>query len=144
MKYFRWSLVILVISFIFMQSIQNGTSSSGLSNKFTDFFYFDNPIISYDYFHLIIRKCAHFFEFAVLMTTIIFANQKYPLFKNRKQLIYLIAIISIPFIDECLQLFSDGRACSVYDMLLDASAMLFIIGIFYLYIAHKKANKYSK
>ena len=133
MKIFRWSLVVLVISFIFYQSIQDGASSTNISNSFLGFIYIDNPYISFDMMTGIIRKLAHFTEFAALMGTLLFANTKYPLIKKNSELILLIAIASIPFIDECLQLFSDGRSCSVYDMLLDASGMIFVLLMYYLF-----------
>ena len=138
MKKLRWSLVVLVIAFIFYQSIQDATTSSNISSTFLEIIYAEIPVKSFDLMEAIIRKMAHFTEFAVLMVALLFANTKYPLIKNNSNVVYVIAIISIPFIDECLQLFSNGRSCSVYDMLLDASGMILVLLMYYLFEFAKK------
>ena len=138
MKIFRWSLVVLVIYFIFYQSIQDAIASSNISSSFLNVIYAEIPVQSFDIVEAIIRKMAHFTEFATLMATILFANIKYPLLKKNSDLIYPIAMVTIPFIDECIQLFSNGRSCSVYDMLLDASGMFFVLLMYNLFKLIKK------
>lgn len=122
-------LVILVILFIWDNSLQHDISSDGLSLMFTQWL---SPIlyklgISGDMWSLnrIVRKMAHVFEFAVLGGCLYVALHQF----NREYAgLKVIAIgLVIAVMDECLQLTSIGRNASIRDVAIDTAGV--IIGV---------------
>ena len=124
-----FTLVILVILFIWDNSLQNDISSDGLSLMLTQWL---SPIlfklgISGDMWSLnrIVRKLAHVFEFAVLGGCLYVALHQF----NREYAgLKVIAIgLVIAVMDECLQLTSIGRNASIRDVAIDTAGV--IIGV---------------
>ena len=124
-----FTLVILVILFIWDNSLQNDISSDGLSLMLTQWL---SPIlyklgISGDMWSLnrIVRKMAHVFEFAVLGGCLYVALHQF----NREYAgLKVIAIgLVIAVMDECLQLTSIGRNASIRDVAIDTAGV--IIGV---------------
>lgn len=124
-----FTLVILVILFIWDNSLQNDISSDDLSLMFTQWL---SPIlyklgISGDMWSLnrIVRKLAHVFEFAVLGGCLYVALHQF----NREYAgLKVIAIgLVIAVMDECLQLTSIGRNASIRDVAIDTAGV--IIGV---------------
>ena len=136
-------VTILVVMFIFYNSIQNGESSSNASTTVLNFI---NNIINsiglnFKLEGYFIRKLAHFVEFftlgAFLMLTFeaftnkIFSIIGFPMF----------LAIFIPVIDEYIQIYSDGRTSSVKDVLLDFFGAMIGIIIVSLCFVYKKNKK---
>lgn len=73
----------------------------------------------------IVRKLAHFLEYAALGWDLcalsVFFRRCFP----RRMLPLAACFPCIPVIDECIQLFSDGRAAAFSDVCLDWSGMVF-------------------
>ena len=124
-----FTLVILVILFIWDNSLQNDISSDGLSLMFTQWL---SPIlyklgISGDMWSLnrIVRKLANVFEFAVLGGCLYVALHQF----NREYAgLKVIAIgLVIAVMDECLKLTSIGRNASIRDVAIDTAGV--IIGV---------------
>lgn len=122
-------LVILVIFFIWDNSLQNDISSDSLSLMITQQV---SPIlyklgITGDIWSLnrIVRKMAHVFEFAILGGCLYVALHQF----NREYAgLKVIAIgFFIAFFDECLQLTSIGRNASIRDVAIDTAGV--IIGV---------------
>ena len=122
-------LVVLVILFIWDNSLQNDISSDGLSLTITQWL---SPIlyklgITGDMWSLnrIVRKLAHVFEFAVLGGCLYVALHQF----NREYAgLKVIAIgLVIAILDECLQLTSIGRHASIRDVAIDTAGV--IIGV---------------
>lgn len=97
--------------------------------------------------HFLLRKCCHFGEFFVLG---ILAYQAFRRMKRteqftdlRKAAIAFVFSVGIATMDECLQLFVDGRAGRVADVLLDSSGALVGIVIFWA-IARLVAAKHKR
>ena len=131
------ALVLMCVCFIFSQSALSAGESSqesgrilrllnniarwfGCENLFTDFF---------------VRKLAHFSEFAVL-SFFSFCMYKQYVGKLRSQALFTtLTFVFVAVADECIQLFSYGRACRFADVLIDSAggvcALLFI-SIFYI------------
>lgn len=112
-----WVLVSAVMIFIFSMSSANGKESSEMSGSLlAKIIEFTGVEISSHF----IRKAAHFCEFALL--SFLLTNAVFASFQNKKA-----GVIAFPcaclyaVTDELHQLFSDGRACRVTDILIDSS-----------------------
>lgn len=130
-----WIIAILMILFIFYNSLQTGTSSGSLSETVTRFLMqFVNEAgfsINFDTFHHYVRKLAHFTEYFILGAWITMAANVYPLTK-RKRLQPFPFLIAVPVIDETIQHFVPGRYGCISDVLIDISG--FLTGMLCLYI----------
>lgn len=122
-------LSVLCVTFIFTQSALPAGKSSEKSGFVLDFL---NGITEFlglgSVFNgHIVRKLAHFFEFAVLSGLV---YSTYKLFLN---MVYktccatVITYTSVAAVDEFIQLFSDGRACQLTDVLLDSAGGTFAL-----------------
>lgn len=139
-------VTILVVMFIFYNSIQNGESSSNASTTVLNFI---NNIINsiglnFKLEGYFIRKLAHFVEFFTLG---VFLMLTFEAFTNKIFSIIgfpMFFAIFIPVIDEYIQIYSDGRTSSVKDVLLDFfGAMIGIIIVSLFFVLNKKIkNKY--
>jgi len=115
------------IIFIFMQSLLNGNVSGAESGKVVDFLnhFFNSLGIDITFSAYFIRKLAHFTEFTILGFSAYFTVKSYENYKNKSYIITPLIYVLVAVIDECLQLFTVGRACSVFDMLIDSSGGTF-------------------
>ena len=137
-------VTILVVMFIFYNSIQNGESSSNASTTVLNFI---NNIINsiglnFKLEGYFIRKLAHFVEFFTLG---VFLMLTFEAFTNKIFSIIgfpMFFAIFIPVIDEYIQIYSDGRTSSVKDVLLDFfGAMIGIIIVSLCFVLNKKYKK---
>ncbi len=130
--------------FIFGQSLLPAKTSGAESgrivaflNNIIDYFGFDFSFTGY-----FIRKFAHFFEFAILGFVVYFTLNQYIVSRLKCILFTPLVYITVAVSDECLQLISAGRACSVFDMLLDifGATVGFAISIFIFYfiVSHRE------
>ena len=125
---------VLWLAFIFSNSLDNGTASTEKSSTATEIVNSVAHALGYDgeISHKFIRKMAHFTEFfglALLLSadlSVIF----YPYLSKRLSLLALTVSASVPLsavcacADECIQLFSEGRAAQFTDVLIDSSGAL--------------------
>ena len=121
---------IATVCFIFSNSLKERAESSAQSSQVVDLIQDvasaiapDSPIATatgedYDNLHAIVRKLAHFSEFALLGASLC---GTYFTFSDRKKGLFfpLVGVGAIACIDECLQLFVQGRGASVADVALD-------------------------
>ncbi len=142
--FFLWLLLTLgLLTFIWGNSLMPAEDSSQLSGWFGQLIGKVFPIFSPDSpngSHLL-RKCAHFCEFAALGAVLCFG---WAMVQVKKRCILFPALgcgILVAAIDETIQRFVPGRSGAVTDVLLDSSgvlagaACLFLILI--LYKEHK-------
>lgn len=125
-----WTLVILSFS------TQSGETSGSISYNITFYIYnlFHSflPNLEIDTLHLIIRKCAHIGEYAVL--GIWYGITGYH-FKIKGYYIILLGLV-IALLDEGIQLLSVERGPSLIDALLfDFPG--FLLGLFIIILSHK-------
>ncbi len=131
-----WILVFLCMAFIFSMSAANGEESSGISDLILKQI---NELTGLEITSHFIRKAAHFCEFALF--SFLISNAVFATWKSKKSSIFAFPAACIYAVtDELHQLFSDGRACSVKDMLIDSSgaflgALIFSV-ITLIYIKH--------
>lgn len=136
-----WALVLAVMIFIFAMSAANASDSSEISGSLLAKIIEFTGIEMSSHF---IRKAAHFCEFALL--SFLMSNAVFASFQNKKA-----GVIAFPcaclyaVTDELHQLFSDGRACRVTDILIDSSgaflgALIFSFIILF-YINHRNTER---
>lgn len=133
-----WGIVVLLLVLIFVFSAQTGEVSGNMSGKITRFVV---QLLHADFDALpgaerqslierwdqIIRKGAHFTEYAVLAFAVCLLLHTYPL-KKRALLSWLGATVYAAT-DEAHQLAVAARAGSVWDVLLDSAGALFGMAI---------------
>ena len=119
-KYFIPSMIMMILIFVF--SSQTGNQSSELSNGILLWL---QQTLHITIPTLIIRKCAHISEFAILMLTFVYA------YKNNNINHYIVyAFISTVFYactDEFHQLFVENRSGNIIDVCIDSIGPIIII-----------------
>ncbi len=123
-------LIIATVSFIWSNSLDDATESKEMSSTVVEKV---KPIvdpydkIDDDLFVTIVRKTAHFSEFALLGAEMFLLACT---FSDKKKLTLPILLIpvSVCFLcavtDELLQLTSEGRSCEIRDMLIDLGGII--------------------
>lgn len=115
-----------MIAFIFYNSSLNDVESTEQSDFVLEFIngLFRSLGIGVELGDLLIRKAAHFTEYFVLGGLIGGAVYSYAL-DRRGLLIFTLPVgLAVAVCDELIQTGSAGRSCSVWDMILDFSAVL--------------------
>lgn len=132
---FCWLAVAACMGVIFYFSSQPATLSQSVSDRFA--FLFRLPFGSF-----IVRKAAHFLEFAGL-AVLVFNALHSTCGKFRPFASFAVAA-AYAITDEIHQIFVDGRACRFFDWLVDcsgaATALIFISLIIFLSRKHKRRN----
>ena len=141
---FAWSIVSLaVIGFIFSNSAATRAASDGLSSGFADFIYsLVAPIlsVSFESFHVFVRKAAHFTEFAALGVSVwMIAWSVRKLCGQLHAASAFLAALAVAVTDEFIQSFTD-RSSAVADIILDFSGAVFgiVITATIVYLANIK------
>lgn len=136
-----FSLTGLMIAFAFIHSSMSAVDSSVESAEALDLL---TQIIHSFGFTLemtdhIIRKLAHFAEFTVIGALLLSCAYSFDRFKPYKYIFTVLFVgLFTAVIDEFIQLFSEGRAGMIVDVLLDFAGVLSGAGImllfYYIYI----------
>lgn len=119
-------LTLLLIGFIFSNSVQTADVSSVSSGRIMNFL---NGIcgalgLKFVFTQEIVRTLAHFGEFGLLGVLSLLSTLSCFGIKV-KSLILSFAVFSLTALaDECIQLFSDGRAFQLSDLVIDISGGL--------------------
>ena len=150
-KIFAWLGVAAWMVVIFLFSAQNDTQSGDTSGVIVRWFLSliypgfesfspERHLALLEVWHTIIRKCAHFTEYAVLAMLVSNALRLAGKFRWK-----LPVIISAAYAvtDEIHQYFVPGRACRLLDVTIDTSGAafgtaVFALGIFLLNKRHRK------
>lgn len=138
-------LALLVLTFIFTNSLRNGDESMNQSSFFVDVFQkiFDpNNNLTLDQATTIVRKAAHFTEFFVLgitVTLFLFHLGK-EINRHSNVLPFFVCLLSAS-IDEFIQNFT-GRTSSGVDVIIDFAGSSIAIGLIMLaiYLVLKSAK----
>lgn len=126
-------LTLFLVIFIFSNSAQTAQVSSNSSGRIVDFLnYICSALhLQFTFSQEIVRTMAHFAEFGLLgilalLTSLSFFGIK------AKTLIISVAGSSLTAVaDECVQLFSEGRAFQFSDLIIDFAGLLSgIVSIF--------------
>lgn len=128
-----WAAVIICMAVIFGFSAQDATESLELSDNFS--FLLQLPFGSF-----IVRKGAHFLEFAGL--SVLIFNALYQTYGFLRPYLAFILTAAYAVSDEIHQLFVEGRACRIFDWFVDcagaASAILFLCLVIKLFSRIKR------
>ena len=113
---------VLVACFIFSQSMLSGEESGGMSSRVMAFIrpiLDPNGVIPESVFHFVIRKAAHFTEFAILGVCVGGFTVNLGLLRLRRYVaLPMLLTLCVAVCDEFLQYFT-GRGSMVTDVVLD-------------------------
>ena len=118
--------ILVTVLFIWSNSMRNAAASTEQSNFFGEFFksLFDIEREPFRFIYENRRKVAHFAEFALLGGEIcLFLALNFP----RRFAFYAfggLCGVTVAVVDECIQLFSPGRAAALADVALDSAGVL--------------------
>ena len=142
-----WLLVALMVIFIFSNSAASAGTSNGMSLTVSEWV---RPVLNTvglhpetDFLNFVIRKLAHFSEYA-LLGCLIAAAYRLPPWSWMKSKAALLPFFIIPVLDENLQRFSAGRSCELRDMLIDSAGMavgMFLAIVLLGIIGHQKKQE---
>lgn len=113
-------LLVLWAAFIWGNSLQSAEVSGAASGAVTGFFRQWVPWLT-DH---IIRKTAHFIEYAVLGGLLSLVLAAFGEGKRRRFPLALYIGLVVPLLDETIQLFVPGRSGKITDVLLDHAGVL--------------------
>ena len=136
---FLWALSLLgVLIFIFGNSLMPASASGAESRSFFDRLAEIFPFLT----HHLVRKLAHFAEYALLGAHLAFIPS---LFLPHSRFGYPIALsagVLVAAVDEGIQCFVPGRAGLWGDVLLDgvgsAFGVFFMLGVWLIYLKRKE------
>ncbi len=90
----------------------------------------------------IVRKFAHFAEFAVLGTLLFMTLYFFNINSTSKKFVVCGATsAAVALTDECLQLFSDGRDAQLSDMLLDICGAMIAVSLCVVFMHFVRVRK---
>lgn len=118
----RWALAFLWMAVIFFLSGQSGSESASLSTSlFKPVFDLLLPLgVSPDVLSLVIRKTAHFSSYLILGIFIFRALDTYQIELSQKVYMSIMLCVGYAISDEIHQLFVEGRAGTMSDVLIDS------------------------
>lgn len=130
-----WIAVAVCMGVIFCFSSQPATLSQTVSDRFA--FLLRLPFGSF-----IVRKAAHFLEFAGL--SVLVFNALYSTCGKFRPFTAFTVTAAYAITDEIHQIFVDGRACRFFDWLVDcsgaAAALIFVCLIIFLSRKHERRS----
>ncbi len=117
----------VIFYFSHQPGLESAQTSGWLTNIVETIAYIFNVSSTEVDLHLLVRKGAHFTEFAILGLLLFIA-----LYFTREKLLsssVIVLIIGVAYgtFDELHQLYIPGRSCQITDMLIDASGVLVAI-----------------
>lgn len=123
----RWLTLVSIIWIIviFSFSLQSGDESGKLSGGIVAWIvglFFPEDFAHIELVHFLVRKAAHFTEYFILggLLSLTVREAKW----NRPLLKPWLMGTAVACCDETIQLFSDGRAGQITDVMLDSSGVL--------------------
>lgn len=138
-------LTVTAVAAIFYNSSLSAVESTEQSSPLTELV---NSFLSSLHIPLtleetVIRKTAHFTEYAVLGTLLTVTVHLYAKKRSRTLLLALPPGAAVAVCDELIQLFPAGRSCEVKDMLIDFCGIVFaaLIVTLIISIIEKRRNK---
>ena len=129
-------LSLAVMGFIFSQSILSKESSGGLSARVAAFLHpllDPNGWISGESFHFLVRKAAHFTEFAILGLCLGGFSRNLGILRIRRYIaLPMMLALGVAVGDEFLQYFT-GRGSMVNDVVLDYAGAMTGLAVSWLF-----------
>ena len=129
-------LILLNLALIWGNSMLTGLSSEAVSGGLLSFLGRFLPVLLTEAGHTLLRKAAHFSEFALL--GLLYCG-RHRLVKGEAPVHLMGFGLAVACIDETIQIFTPGRASSLIDVWIDASG--FALGLLLIVIFHTITNK---
>ena len=129
-------LILLNLALIWGNSMLTGISSEAVSGGILALLGRFLPVLLTEAGHTLLRKAAHFSEFALL--GLLYCG-RHRLVKGEAPVHLMGFGLAVACIDETIQIFTPGRASSLIDVWIDASG--FALGLLLIVIFHTISNK---
>ena len=129
-------LILLNLALIWGNSMLTGISSEAVSGGMLALLGRFLPVLLTEAGHTLLRKAAHFSEFALL--GLLYCG-RHRLVKGEAPVHLMGFGLAVACIDETIQIFTPGRASSLIDVWIDASG--FALGLLLIVIFHTITNK---
>ena len=129
-------LILLNLALIWGNSMLTGISSEAVSGGMLALLGRFLPVLLTEAGHTLLRKAAHFSEFALL--GLLYCG-RHRLVKGEAPVHLMGFGLAVACIDETIQIFTPGRASSLIDVWIDASG--FALGLLLIVIFHTISNK---
>ena len=129
-------LILLNLALIWGNSMLTGLSSEAVSGGVLALLGHFLPVLLTEAGHTLLRKAAHFSEFALL--GLLYCG-RHRLVKGEAPVHLMGFGLAVACIDETIQIFTPGRASSLIDVWIDASG--FALGLLLIVIFHTISNK---
>ena len=136
MKKLLTLLIGLNLALIWGNSLLPGASSDAVSGGVLAFLGQFLPFLLTEAGHTLLRKAAHFSEFAMLG---LLYGGRHRIVKGETPAHLMLFGLTVACIDETIQIFTPGRASSLIDVWIDASG--FALGLVVIYTAYTIYNK---
>lgn len=133
-KIILWTIVIAYTLWIFHNSAQTGKVSANLSQTLSYRIYDSLQCLHFmpfKLFHTLIRKFAHFSEYA-LLGILVSTVSSHTIEERQQKLVIILWMILVPILDEGIQYFTPGRSAELRDCLIDMCGYSFGFLIAYL------------
>lgn len=141
-------LTLSLVVFIFSNSMQTASVSSESSGRIMGFLNYlcTSLNIKYTFTQPVVRTLAHFAEFGLLGVLSSLAFLSFWGVKVKTLIGAVVFSSATALTDECIQLFSDGRAFQFSDLVIDfTGSLLGIVGVFLIalliYIHNKRLQR---
>ena len=129
-------LILLNLALIWGNSMLTGISSEAVSGGMLALLGRFLPVLLTEAGHTLLRKAAHFSEFALL--GLLYCG-RHRLVKGEAPVHLMGFGLAVACIDETIQIFTPGRASSLIDVWIDASG--FALGLLLIVIFYTISNK---
>ena len=133
-KIILWTIVIAYTLLIFHNSAQTGKVSANLSQTLSyriyDYLQFLH-FMPFKLFHTLIRKFAHFSEYA-LLGILVSTVSSHTIEERQQKRVIILWMILVPIMDEGIQYFTPGRSAELRDCIIDMCGYGFGFLITYL------------
>jgi VanZ family protein len=129
-------LILLNLALIWGNSMLTGLDSEAVSGGVLALLGRFLPVLLTEAGHTLLRKAAHFSEFALL--GLLYCG-RHRLVKGEAPVHLMGFGLAVACIDETIQIFTPGRASSLIDVWIDASG--FALGLLLIVIFHTITNK---
>ena len=129
-------LILLNLALIWGNSMLTGLSSEAVSGGVLALLGRFLPVLLTEAGHTLLRKAAHFSEFALL--GLLYCG-RHRLVKGEAPVHLMGFGLAVACIDETIQIFTPGRASSLIDVWIDASG--FALGLLLIVIFYTISNK---
>ena len=128
--------ICLNLALIWGNSLMTGDDSGALSGGVLAFLGRFLPVLLTETGHTLLRKAAHFSEFALLGLLV---SGRHRLTKQETPAHLMLLGLAVACIDETIQIFTPERASSLIDVWIDASG--FALGLVVIYTVYTIYNK---